>query len=79
MACKYANLFGAPNTGPHAYRIADIAVVDVIATFVAAYVVSYTTRWSYGPVLVGLFLLGILLHRIFCVPTTIDKLLFGHH
>ena len=30
--CKYANIFGAPNTGSHKYRIFNIAIIDVIAT-----------------------------------------------
>ena len=33
-------------------------------------------KYSYLQVTVGLFLLGIILHRLFCVRTTIDKLLF---
>ena len=32
--------------------------------------------YEYYQVLLGLFLLGIIMHRLFCVRTTIDKYLF---
>jgi hypothetical protein len=75
MACKYANVFGEPNTGLHAYRVANVAVVDVLLTVVAAAFLSIFTK-SFGWTLVGLFVLGIVMHRIFCVRTTVDRLLF---
>ena len=76
MACKYSNLFGAPNTGPHAYRIANIAVVDVIATVILAWVVSRGLRLQFAWTLLWCFVAGIIAHRIFCVRTTLDRLLF---
>jgi type IV secretory pathway VirB2 component (pilin) len=76
MSCPYANLFGAPNTGPHAYRIADIAVVDAGLTLLVAAIIAYFTKHSFAWTLFWLFLIGIFLHRLFCVRTTIDKILF---
>lgn len=35
--CPYANIFGAPGTGPHAYRFMGIAVVDTALTVLAAW------------------------------------------
>ena len=77
MLCEYKNLFGEVARGAHAYRIADIAVVDVIATIVLAFLIHYfypTYRFAY--ILLGLFLVGIVMHRLFCVRTTIDKWIF---
>ena len=76
MACQYANMFGKPTTGAHAYRIANIAVVDVAATVVLAWFVAYVMKWSFGWTLVGCFTLGIAAHRFFCVRTTVDRMLF---
>ena len=75
--CKYRNIFGEPNTGLHSIRIFNIAIIDVLMTIIAAYIISYFTSYSFYIVLLVLFLLGIFLHRIFCVKTTIDKLLFS--
>jgi hypothetical protein len=50
--------------------------MDVIMTIIGALVISYLSGWNFGWTLLGLFLVGIFLHRIFCVRTTIDKLLF---
>lgn len=77
MLCKYKNVLGKVNTGLHSYRILDIAVIDVILTVVLAYVVKLIfPNKKFILILVVLFLLGIILHRLFCVRTTIDKLLF---
>ena len=78
MPCQYANLFGAPNTGPHSYRIANIAIVDAGLTVLVAAMIAYFTKYSFVWTLLGLFVLGIFLHRLFCVRTTVDKLLFPH-
>jgi len=74
--CKYANFFGVPNTGAHSYRFLNIAIIDVIMTLICSYFLSYIFQTSFMATCVMLFILGIILHRIFCVRTTIDKLLF---
>lgn len=83
--CAYKDLFGAPGTGLHSYRIMNIAVVDVISTLILAFVVHQfilkawlDIHWiSIWWVIAGCFILGIIAHRLFCVRTTVDKLLFG--
>jgi hypothetical protein len=69
-------MFGKTNDGVHRFRFFGIAVVDVTATIFVAWVVSYFFKIYFLYSLLGLFILGILAHRIFCVRTTIDKLLF---
>ncbi len=69
-------MLGVPGEGIHSYRICNIAVVDVALTLVGAFVISKLFGISYLLSLVILFLLGIFLHRLFCVRTTIDKRLF---
>jgi hypothetical protein len=73
--CKYKGLFGEPGKGIHSYRLFDIAVMDVIQTIIGAFLISYFFKFSFWYTLVGLFLLGIVLHRLFCVKTTVDKLI----
>jgi hypothetical protein len=74
--CKYKNMFGMPNEGAHSYRIFDLAVVDIIATILLAVGISYFYNFSFVYTSLFLFISGIILHRLFCVRTTIDKLLF---
>ena len=74
--CKYKNILGVPGQGPHSYRIFNIAIVDVLLTLILAYIISYIYKISFVKTSITLFILGILLHRVFCVRTTIDKLLF---
>ena len=76
MLCKYKNIFGKEGQGVHSYRFLNIAIVDVIATVIGAYIIHLYTKYKFINVLLFLFLLGIIAHRLFCVRTTIDKLLF---
>jgi fatty acid desaturase len=74
MLCKYKDILGVPNKGIH-FHVFNIAIIDVLMTIVGAYIISYF--FNYWLVLIILFLLGILLHRIFCVKTTIDQIIFS--
>jgi len=80
--CKYKNIFGELRTGVHSIRIFNIAIVDVILTILGGILIQtillklFNYNIELTIVLVSLFILGIILHRLFCVRTTIDKLLF---
>jgi len=74
--CQYKNIFGRPREGAHAYRLFDIAVVDVAATFVLAFFVARVFGVTFWKSLVACFLIGVISHRAFCVRTTVDKILF---
>ena len=45
--CKYKNMFGAPNTGAHKYRFLNIAIVDVLATVIVAYILSWIFKTNF--------------------------------
>ena len=82
--CAYKDLFGAPGTGLHSYRIMNIAVVDVLSTLILAFVIYFILeKWldihwiSIWWIIIVCFLIGIVSHRLFCVRTTVDKLLFN--
>ena len=73
----YKDMFGKPGEGGHAYRIFDIAIVDVILTIIGGYIIAYSFNWSKTKTIIGLFILGIFLHRLFDVKTTVDKIIFN--
>lgn len=76
--CKYKNILGKPKQGIHSIRFMNIAVVDVLLTILLAiYIKTYMfNEIEMSIILLGTFIMGIVIHRIFCVKTTIDKLLF---
>ena len=77
--CKYKDSLGKPGEGLHSYRIYNISVLDVLFTFMLAKFIQYyiLEEYEFLMILVSCFAAGIVLHRGFCVKTTIDKLLFG--
>jgi len=74
---KFKDIFGRPGEGLHRYRIFNIAVVDVILTIPLAFLISRYFKVCIYKTTIVLFILSIILHRLFCVRTTIDKLLFS--
>jgi hypothetical protein len=74
--CKYKDLLGKPNSGLRKYRVFDIALLDVTVVIIFGYLISWFFKWNLWYTLGGLFLLGIFVHRIFCVRTGVDKMLF---
>jgi len=77
MLCKYKDIFGKVGEGVHSYRIFNIAIVDVLLTVLAAFIIYLLIpKYNFFYILIVLFIIGIILHRIFCVRTTVDKLLF---
>ena len=76
--CKYKDILGKPKTGLHSYRVYNIAVIDVLLTFLLAKFIQYylLEETDFFLILCICFISGIVIHRVFCVRTTIDKLLF---
>ena len=74
--CRYQNALGVPGKGIHSYRFFNIAIMDVLMTLVLAYFISFVWKTGFVRTSIVLFALGIVLHRMFCVRTTVDKWLF---
>jgi hypothetical protein len=74
--CNYRNALGIAGKGAHSIRLGGVAIVDVIMTLIGAYVIARWARASFAWTAAGLFLFGIILHRLFCVRTTVDRILF---
>jgi hypothetical protein len=78
MLCQYKDIFGKVGEGIHSYRFFNIAIADVLLTILAAFIIHLIVpKYKFTIILLLLFILGIILHRVFCVRTTIDKLLFN--
>jgi hypothetical protein len=73
------NLLGEPRKGIHKARIpgTDISLVDTVATIIGAYFISKHFHSSFVYTLLILFILGEILHVLFCVETPISKKLFN--
>tara|TARA_B100001094_G_C17465120_1_gene454711 strand:+ start:238 stop:492 length:255 start_codon:yes stop_codon:yes gene_type:complete len=80
--CKFSKIGGEVGKGIHSIRIFNIAVVDVIGTIAIAYAIHYYyptlvhPEYNFPILLLAAFSFGIICHRLFCVRTTVDKLLF---
>ena len=75
--CKYQNIFGAPNTGIHSIRIFNIAVVDLLLTIFLAILISNITKSDFIFIFIIVMIISILVHKLFCVKTTLTKLALG--
>ena len=77
MLCKYRDVLGKPNEGIHSIRVFDIAIMDLAFTVLAAAVITLLFKWPFLPVLAVVLVIGIFMHRLFCVNTTVNKMIFG--
>ena len=77
MLCQYRDIFGKPTQGAHSIRILNVAVIDTLATLLVGALIAYYTGLNVYVTWLGLFILGILVHRLFCVNSTINKWVFG--
>tara|TARA_Y100000385_G_scaffold166132_1_gene172180 strand:- start:328 stop:564 length:237 start_codon:yes stop_codon:yes gene_type:complete len=72
--CQYRHIFGKEKEGLHSYRFMNIAIVDVLLTFIGALLIAYYFKLNIILVFIFLIILGTLIHYIFCVETTITKM-----
>ena len=78
MLCEYKNIFGNIKEGIHSYRVFNLAIFDIIFTIIGSYIIYLILKKkvNYFIILIIIFILGILLHKIFCVKTTINNIIF---
>ena len=53
----------------------DVAVGDTVGTFLGAILVARAFGFDYLPTVIGLLILGEIMHWYFCVDTTVIKFL----
>lgn len=76
--CQYQHVFGKENVGIHSYRIMNIAMFDLVLTVLVAWLISKYFKKSFILILLILLIISLLIHRIFCVQSTLTKLVFGN-
>jgi hypothetical protein len=74
--CPYKYILGVPKKGVHKYRFLGVAVVDTLMTIIGSLVLSYIFNWNFLITFITFFIVGEILHYIFCVPTAIMLFLF---
>lgn len=76
--CEYKDIFGKPREGVHSHRIPyiDIASVDFFGTIIIAIIIAILGGYSIIKTTIYSFILGIILHKLFCVDTKLNKLIF---
>jgi hypothetical protein len=67
--CKYKHIFGIPNQGIHQYRIFGLATMDIVQTIIGALLISWFFKIKFWICLLALFILGEILHILFCIDT----------
>ncbi len=72
MPGKYADIFGKPGEGVHRYRFAGLAVVDVIATLIAAILTARFLDRDIWITIAIFFIIGIAMHWLFQVNTRLN-------
>lgn len=68
-----ADIFGAPRTGVHSYRLFDVAVVDLGLTVAAAFPISKYLETDFVYTAAGLVLISIPIHALFGVKTKLTE------
>jgi len=75
MLCQYKDRLGVPGQGVHTHFF-GVSVFDIVSTLVLTEMVIYVFHTPRFITLLSIVLTGIVLHRIFCVRTTLDRYLF---
>ncbi len=75
MSCIYKDSLGIPGQGFHTHFL-GVAILDVLGTILIAEILAHVFNWNIYLSLIAVFLTGIVLHRMFCVRPTLDKILF---
>ena len=67
-----------PGEGIH-FHVGGFAIVDVVGTILGGWGIAYYMKWPIPLTIFVFFVIGIILHRLLDIRTTIDKLLFKQY
>ena len=73
--CQYKDVLGKPNEGFHKQRLLGMARNDLLGTVAISVVIGLLIKKNVFLVFIIIFLIGVLLHLIFCVDTAFVKFL----
>ena len=76
--CKHKDFFGKPREDSHTTRIPgiDVSASDTLIVLIIGYLISWYSGYSYWNTIGFLFVSGVVAHRLFCVRSKIDMVLF---
>lgn len=78
--CEYKDILGKPREGAHSMRLKignyDFALIDIILTIMLAAIISAYLKIGIINSLIYTFLLGIIMHWLFCVDTQLNLLIY---
>lgn len=74
--CQYKNILGVPGKGVHSWKFMGTSMFDYLGTILLAVGLTWLTDIPLVTSTIIMFLVGILSHYIFCVPTQTVKFLF---
>jgi len=80
MSCpfkEFKNIFGKEGEGAHSIRFFNFAIVDIILTIIGSFLISIFFKINFFIIFIILMIIAIILHRLFCVNTTLNKMIFG--
>ena len=66
---KWNDLFGLPGQGAHKYKVFNVIGVDNMMTIVGAIFLTYQFNIPFPLSIIGLYVIGIVLHMLFGVQT----------
>lgn len=72
---KFNKLLGIPGKGVHSFQILNTAMADYFLTLIGAFLLAYLTHIPLVLTTILLFILGIVLHILFGIPTEAVKYL----
>ena len=72
---KYKDIFGQVGKGVHSIRLMNVAIVDYILTIILAFFITYSTNFPIELSTILCFIIAIISHMLFGVPTTTTKYL----
>jgi len=84
--CQYRDALGVPKQGFHSARLGPFARNDLLATAGAALFLNIFVAFGANPIswsislivlFLSIWLLGVVLHVVFCVPTPITEKFFA--
>lgn len=73
--CKYKDVLGKAGSEEYT-RIFTVRLMDLVTLIVGSYLIAYLFDFTFWKTLFVIFISGIVVHRMFCVRSAVDKLLF---
>lgn len=77
LLCKYRHIFGKEKEGVHSIRMFNIAIVDLGLTLLFTYYISKKYNYNFVYLSLSILCISVIVHKLFCVETTLTTLLFS--